>query len=191
MRAYALLQTKAVDTSGKRIFTGIATTPETDRVGDIIDPMGASFSNPLVLLHQHDHSLPIGSVVFDKPTKKGITFTAEIPTIDEPGTLQDRCNTAWGEIVHGMVRGVSIGFIPKKYAFLDDGGVDFQEIEIYELSTVSVPANAAATIQTIKALGYGRDPARGVQLIQRAALSAPRDPKAGIQLIRPSDAVRL
>ena len=150
-RAYAVFETKAIDEK-RRIFTGWATTPAPDRVQDTIDPMGATFKNPLVLLHQHRHDSPIGSVKFDKPTAKGIQFTAEIPVIDEPGPLKDRVDTAWGEIKAGIVRAVSIGFRPLKYAYREDGGIDFQEVEIYELSTVSVPANAQAVISAIKSL---------------------------------------
>ena len=150
-RAYAVFETKALDEK-RRIFTGWATTPAPDRVQDTIDPMGATFKNPLVLLHQHRHDAPIGSVKFDKPTEKGIQFTAEIPVIDEPGPLKDRVDTAWGEIKAGIVRAVSIGFRPLKYAYREDGGIDFQEVEIYELSTVSVPANAQAVISAIKSL---------------------------------------
>ena len=150
-RAYAVFETKAIDEK-RRIFTGWATTPAPDRVQDTIDPMGATFKNPLVLLHQHRHDAPIGSVKFDKPTAKGIQFTAEIPVIDEPGPLKDRVDTAWGEIKSGIVRAVSVGFRPLKYAYREDGGIDFQEVEIYELSTVSVPANAQAVISAIKSL---------------------------------------
>lgn len=150
-RAYAVFETKALDEK-RRIFTGWATTPAPDRVQDTIDPMGATFKNPLVLLHQHRHDAPIGSVKFDKPTAKGIQFTAEIPVIDEPGPLKDRVDTAWGEIKAGIVRAVSIGFRPLKCAYREDGGIDFQEVEIYELSTVSVPANAQAVISAIKSL---------------------------------------
>ena len=150
-RAYAVFETKALDEK-RRIFTGWATTPAPDRVQDTIDPMGATFKNPLVLLHQHRHDAPIGSVKFDKPTAKGIQFTAEIPVIDEPGPLKDRVDTAWGEIKAGIVRAVSIGFRPIKHAYREDGGIDFQEVEIYELSTVSVPANAQAVISAIKSL---------------------------------------
>ena len=150
-RAYAVFETKALDEK-RRIFTGWATTPAPDRVQDTIDPMGATFKNPLVLLHQHRHDAPIGSVKFDKPTAKGIQFTAEIPVIDEPGPLKDRVDTAWGEIKAGIVRAVSVGFQPLKYAYREDGGIDFQEVEIYELSTVSVPANAQAVISAIKSL---------------------------------------
>lgn len=150
-RAYSLIETKAVD-EGRRVFTGWATTPEPDRVQDTIDPMGAVFKNPLVLLHQHRHDAPIGTVTFDKPTPKGIQFTAEIPVIDEPGPLKDRVDTAWGEIRAGIVRAVSIGFRPIKYAYRQDGGVDFQEVEIYELSAVSVPANPGAVISQVKSI---------------------------------------
>jgi len=150
-RAYSLVEVKNLNES-KRTFSGWATTPETDRVGDVINPLGAVFKNPLTLLHQHRHDAPIGTVRFKKPTKDGIEFEAEIPTIDEPGPLKDRVDTAWGEIKAKIVRAVSIGFRPVKYAFKDDGGIDFQEVEIYELSTVSVPANAGAVITDVKSI---------------------------------------
>lgn len=150
-RAFAAFEVKAVDES-RRTFSGWATTPATDRVGDVINPMGASFKNPVVLLHQHRHDQPIGVVRFRKPTKAGIEFDAEIPVITEPGPLKDRVDTAWGEISYGIVRAVSIGFRPLKYAFMEDGGVDFHSIEIYELSTVSVPALPEAIITSVKSM---------------------------------------
>lgn len=150
-RAYSLFKIKAVDDS-RRVFKGLATTPAVDRVGDVIDPRGAKFTNPLTLLHQHDHRMPIGKVRFQKPTKDGIEFEAEMPIIEEEGALKERVDTAWGEIKYDLVRAVSIGFSPIKYAFKDDGGIEFQEIEIYELSTVSVPANAQAIITEAKSM---------------------------------------
>lgn len=160
-RAYAMLDAKAFDTE-KRSFSGWATTPSPDRVQDKINPLGATFKNPLVLLHQHDHTAPIGTVTFGKPTAKGIEFTAEIPQIDEPGPLKDRVDTAWGEIRHGLVRAVSIGFRPLKYAYMENGGVDFQEIEIFELSSVSIPANADAVITAVKSIDASLRHAAGV-----------------------------
>ena len=150
-RAYSIIETKGLDDK-KRTFSGMATTPAPDRVNDTIDPMGARFKNPLVLLHQHDHSAPIGTVKFGKATAKGIPFEAEIPVIDEPGPLRDRVETAWGEIKHGLVRAVSIGFRPLKYEYKTDGGVHFGEIEVMELSAVSVPANAEAVISVVKTI---------------------------------------
>lgn len=150
-RAYSLFSVKEMDDS-RRVFRGVATTPTADRMGDTIDPLGATFRNPLPLLHQHRHGEPIGLVRFDAPTKKGIEFEAEIPIIEEAGSLKDRVDTAWGEIKHGLVRAVSIGFRALKYAFRDDNGIDFQEIEIYELSSVTIPANSEAIISAVKSM---------------------------------------
>jgi HK97 family phage major capsid protein/HK97 family phage prohead protease len=150
-RAYAVLHVKAVE-DDERVIRGTATTPSPDRVGDIVDPLGVSFKNPLPLLHQHDSDKPVGTVTFDKPTKDGITFEARLPKILEPGPLKDRVDTAWGEIKAGLVRAVSIGFRALEYAFLDGGGIRFVEPEVLELSLVSVPANADAVISTIKSI---------------------------------------
>jgi HK97 family phage prohead protease len=121
-------------------------------MGDNINSLGATFKNPLVLLHQHNHEEPIGSATFKKPTSKGIEFSAEIPVVDEPGQFKDRCDTAWGEISYGVIRAVSVGFKPIKYAFKEDGGIDFQQVEIYELSIVSVPALPEAVITAVKSM---------------------------------------
>lgn len=150
-RAYSVLEVKAVDEE-TRTFSGIATTPSVDRVGDIIDPLGVKFTNPLPLLWQHRHDAPIGTVEFDKPTAKGINFTASIPIVAEAGSLKDRVDTAWGEIKHGLVRATSIGFRPIEYSFMDNGGVRYSEVEVFELSAVTIPAQADAVIQTVKSM---------------------------------------
>lgn len=150
-RAYSLLTVKALDEE-KREITGIATTPETDRVGDIVEPLGAKFKNPLPLLWQHQHDKPVGTVKFEKPTDKGISFKATLPTITEPGALKDLVDMAWQAVKAQLVRGVSIGFRPIEYAFIDGGGIRFVQTEIYELSLVTVPANASASISSIKSI---------------------------------------
>jgi HK97 family phage prohead protease len=150
-RAYSVLEIKAIDDE-QRVITGIATTPEPDRVGDIVEPMGAKFKNPLPLLWQHQHDKPVGTVVFDKPTAKGIGFTATLPVIPEAGALKDMVDMAWQSVKAKLVRGVSIGFRSLEHSFMDTGGVKFSSTELLELSLVSVPANASATIQTIKSI---------------------------------------
>lgn len=154
-RAYALFDVKAFDDSA-RTFSGMATTPTPDRVGDIIDPLGAKFTNPLPLLWQHDSSQPIGTANFGKPTKNGIPFTAKIATVDQPIGLKSRLEEAWESIKAKLVRGVSIGFRGIEYSLLDSGGIRFIETEIMELSVVTIPANAEATIQTIKQFDIGK-----------------------------------
>lgn len=150
-RAYSLLEIKAVD-DGERVIKGLATSPVPDRYGDIVEPLGVKFQNPLPFLWQHQHDKPIGHVVFDKPTAKGITFTATLPKIEEAGPLKELVDMAWQSIKEKLVRGVSIGFRSLEYAYIDGGGIHFNEIEVYELSAVTVPAHQDATIQSIKSL---------------------------------------
>ena len=159
-RAYSLLEIKAFD-EDKREITGIATTPTPDRVGDIVEPLGAKFAAELPLLWQHQHDKPVGTVKFDKPTKDGITFKASLPVIAESGPLKDMVDMAWQAVKAKLVKGVSIGFRPIEYSFLDSGGVRFSETEIYELSLVTIPAQAQATIQTIKSIDSAMRAASG------------------------------
>src|SRR5690625_4254453 len=139
-RAYSCIEVKAVN-EDRRVVRGIATTPGVDRVGDIIEPMGVSFKNPLAFLWQHKHDQPIGTVRFEQPTDDGIEFEAEIAKTDEPGRLKDRLDEAWQSIKLGLVRAVSVGFRPIEYAFMDEGGIRFIKSEVFELSAVTIPAN--------------------------------------------------
>lgn len=157
-RLYSLLEIKDIDAE-KRVITGVATTPSTDRVGDIVEPLGVTFKNPVPLLLYHDKTRPVGTVRFDKPTKDGLTFTATIAKIENPPSLRDRVDEAWESVKQKLLRGVSIGFRPLNDAvdFMQDtGGFRFRETEVLELSLVTVPAHQAATIQTIKSLDIGR-----------------------------------
>lgn len=121
-------------------------------MGDVIEPLGVRYKNPLPLLLFHDAQRPVGTVKFSKPTDDGIAFEARLPEIDEPGTLRDRIAEAWQSVKAGLVKGVSIGFRPLDdgVELLRSGGVRFTKTEVLELSLVTIPANAAAVIQTIK-----------------------------------------
>lgn len=166
-RAYAAFEVKAID-GDRRTFSGWATTPALDRVGDSINPLGVKFKNPLALLHGHRHDLPIGTAKFKTPTKRGIEFDAEIPVVGaEYGSLGDRVDTAWGELKFGLVRAVSIGFRALKYAFTDDG-VDYQEIEVYEISTVSIPALPDAVITSVKSMDGQPLPRKFLEMVKDA-----------------------
>ncbi|MEO3387333.1 phage major capsid protein [Mesorhizobium sp. CAU 1741] len=167
-RAYSYLTIKSVS-EDKRIIRGIATTPAVDRVGDIVEPMGVKFQNPMPFLWQHDAKKPIGTVKFDKPTEDGITFEAEIPQIAEDGLLRDRIEEAWQSIKLGLVRAVSIGFRAIEYAFIEGtNGIRFVESEVYELSAVTIPAQPDAVMTSIKNM----DPA-GVAVIKQFDTNAP------------------
>lgn len=148
-RAYGLLELKAVD-EDRREISGLATSISTDRMGDVVVPDGAEFKLPLPLLTQHDSSQPIGEVYEAEVTPKGIRIKARIPK----GTGLDYVETAWKQIRSRLVRGLSIGFRSLKHEPLDAerpwDGFKFLSWEWLELSAVTIPANAQATIQTVK-----------------------------------------
>lgn len=150
-KAYSQFEIKAVDEK-KRQIRGIATTPSVDRVGDIVLPEGAKFTLPVPFLWQHDHLQPIGNVIEAKVTKKGIEVLIELVQLASPSRLAARLDEAWESIRSGLVRGLSIGFSPLKYAFMENGGIEFSEWSFNELSAVTVPCNQDATITAIKAL---------------------------------------
>jgi len=144
-KSWSTLTIKSID-DDKRIITGIASTPSTDRDGDIIEPEGAKFALPYPLLAGHNHNTPIGEVISSKVTSKGIEITANI--VKDSGLAY--VDEAWMKIKAGLMKGLSIGFRAKEYAFMDNGGIHFKEYEIMELSTVTIPANQDATITSIK-----------------------------------------
>ncbi|EJI2509756.1 phage major capsid protein [Salmonella enterica] len=152
-RAYSLIQIKSVNEE-KREITGIASTPTPDRYSDILEPEGAQFTLPTPFLWQHRHSKPIGQVSEATVTAGGIFVRAGlvIPTPDMPQEMVDRLNEAWSSIKTGLVGGLSVGFNPIEWAWLDNGGIHYLKWEMIELSAVTVAANSECTIQTIKSL---------------------------------------
>ena len=178
-RAYSFLEIKAVG-DDSRVITGLASTPETDRVGDVVEPLGVKFKNPLVLLWQHDHEKPIGTVEFGKPTAKGVPFTATIATVDEPGTLKDRVDEAWQSIKAGLIRAVSIGFRSlESENIAGTWGTRYIQTEVYELSLVSVPANAGAVF-SIKSFDIGAPAASGKKEFTVVKLAKPAGASATV-----------
>ena len=160
--AVSLLTVKAVNEDSREI-TGIASTPSPDRHGDVVMPEGAEFTLPIPLLWQHDHQSPIGQVTQVKVTANGIEIKATLAKADAPSQLAARLEEAWQSIRLGLVKGLSIGFRPIEYAFIDDGGVRFTKWEWYELSVVTVPANADGSIQTVKSIDERLRAAPGAQ----------------------------
>ncbi len=140
-------EVRALETSsGKRTLEGIATTPNTDRAGDVVLPMGAKFQLPLPLLWMHDYERPVGNVTSAIVTPEGIKFVAEFA---RPG-LAASIDQHWEEIKSGLVRYVSIGFRALKQKATKTGRL-FEQWEWLELSAVTVPANGDASITAVKA----------------------------------------
>lgn len=185
-RAWYALEVKGIDPERRRIV-GLATTPEVDRMGDIVEPLGVEYTNPLPLLWQHQHDLPVGLATFKKPTEAGIEFAAELASIEEPGELKNLLDRAWQSIKANLVRGVSIGFTALESAFMENGGRRFIRSEVIELSLVTVAANASAKISSIKSLDVycPRRPVESVRLLDVKA-APPKAGKGGsVRLILP------
>jgi HK97 family phage prohead protease len=181
--AYSLVEhVKASAVTGRR-FSGIATSPQSDRVGDEIVMSGVTFAREIPLLLYHRHDMPVGMARLSAPTDKGIPFTAEIPDIADAGPTRDRCNEAATMVRNGLIRAVSIGFrtFEDFVERLTNGGLRFLKIEVLELSLVVVPANQHATITDVRAFCKGG----------AATSSAPRLPVVSIRPALRGGVVRL
>ena len=119
-RAYSLLEIKSVDRGPPhvprhRVDAGARSA------GDIVDPAGVTFRNPVPLLFHHDTEQPIGTAHL-AVTAEGIAFEATCPELDEPGPLKTASTKPGSAIKAGVITGVSIG-----YRILE-GGVEHLKI---------------------------------------------------------------
>lgn len=169
-RAYSLLELKTID-DDKRIIEGIATTPTTDRMGDVVEPKGAEFQLPIPLLWQHDSRQPIGHVIEAKVSDAGIKIKAQLAALEEAGPLKNRLDEAWQSIKSGLVRGLSIGFKSLESARIKDTyNEHFLKWLWLELSAVTIAANGDATITAIKAIATDERAVSGRKLIGSVSL---------------------
>ena len=151
LKAYGVLTVKRFDNEA-RIIEGIASTPTPDRMDDVVDPLGVKYSLPIPLLWQHDSKQPIGEVYELKATEAGLAFKARLAKSEEPGRLKERLDEAYQSLKLRLVRGISIGFRGLKHELMKGGGILFKQWELLEISAVTIPANAEASILNIRAL---------------------------------------
>ncbi|MFG8224686.1 phage major capsid protein [Pseudomonas aeruginosa] len=164
-RAHSTFEVKALDDE-KRVITGIASTPSPDRMQDVVEPKGAQFKLPIPFLWQHNHDEPIGHVTEAKVTQKGIEVSVQLTQVEEPGKLKDRLDEAWQSIKSGLVRGLSIGFSAKEFEQIPGSwGLRFLSWEWFELSAVTIPANAEATITSVKSIDREQRAALGIKSV--------------------------
>ncbi len=127
---------------------GMASTKDTDRVGDIMDPdcwtkggLDNYMNNPIILFN-HDYNRPIGRGTDVKVTKNGLELTAKISKADRyiSKLIQD-----------GVLSTFSVGFKVREADHMKEtGGLRIKDAELYEVSVVSIPANQAATFEIVK-----------------------------------------
>lgn len=142
---------KAVGESndGSIVITGYANTVSKDRYGDVIPSTAwneASLvnyrKNPIILAY-HNHSAPVGVATELNPDAKGLKITAKISTA---------AKEVYQLVKEGVLRCFSVGFIVKdaEYDQLTDIFV-IKELELLEVSVVSVPANQDSVFDLAKA----------------------------------------
>lgn len=123
-----------------------------DRHNDTIDPAGWKFEGFLrsgSMIWAHDASqLPIA-----KPVELWIERGALFGQFRFPAPGKSEfADTVFELFKDGTLRGVSVGFSPKRWEFIaqrqENGhpGVDFKEQELLELSATPVPANSNAVV---------------------------------------------
>lgn len=129
---------------------GLASTPDLDRVNDIVMPEALIDSvNRIGLpafVHQHDlKSMPLGvcvTVNFDN-TNNGTEVFLKMPKDDYSEKVQARAKM-------GAYKGLSIGFVPKDTERNKEGHRVIKSLDWYEVSLVTVPANPHAKILSVK-----------------------------------------
>jgi HK97 family phage prohead protease len=134
-----------------RAFDFTISSAAVDRYGDTVAADGwklTNFRKNPVVLWMHDNSmLPIAKAsnirVEDGKLKARAEFT--------PPEMARFNDTVFQMLKDGFLSATSVGFLPLKYAFVDDParrfGIDFQEQELLEFSIVTVPANPEALIE--------------------------------------------
>lgn len=178
-RAYCQFEIKSVNEE-ERTFEGIATTPTTDRMGDVIDPMGAVLrSDSMPMLWQHGKGSiedPVGWITPGKATKAGIPVRGRIaiPKPDYPQGLADDLNKAWVMVRDKLMRGLSVGFNPLVWEPIKGSfGMLFKSWDWLETSAVAIPANYDASIQTIKSFDRQQRAASGIKRKAIVRLDSP------------------
>lgn len=190
-KALGVFEVKEINEE-KRTFRGVASTPNQDRVKDIMVPGGAKFVLPMPLLFHHDLTKPIGQVTSATITDTGIEVEIHIPEITEDGELKREVDKAYQSLKYDLVKGLSVGFLPNwdTAEMLDGGGIQFGEWEWYELSLVTVPCNREAETDFTKefneykaALGVTQKTAAGSDVsVQKHVVVKLNSPKGGIKL---------
>lgn len=149
-KASSTITVKSFDPE-KGLIRGIATTPRTDRDGDIVMPEGAVFELPIALLYNHDPNQPIGHVIEATVTKAGIEIVARVAK-----DATAKIGEVWQLIKSGLVSGFSVGFRALEAEPIETG-FRFNKWQWLELSAVTIPANTEAAIHVVKSVSINTE----------------------------------
>ncbi|CAL9968038.1 head maturation protease [Vibrio phage D51] len=157
--------------NSKLTVAGYASTVSEDRAGDII-PMSAwenkealdnYLKNPIILF-QHDHDEPIGKMVDYQIDETGLYVEIEIFNVDQ---------RVYKLVKEGVLKAFSVGFRMKDYKYDQDKGVFIiTELELFEISVVSIPCNQDSTFSLKKSMKDSDFAALRTEAITKATAEA-------------------
>ena len=141
---------KSID-EDKRQASYIISTDEVDRMGEVVEQswdLKNYEANPIVLFG-HDPSKPenvLGKALSITTEKDGDrSITSALVQFAEAGTSKG-VDTVWSLVKQGILKTVSVGFIPHTYKNTDteDTPTVLSDNELLEFSIVPIPANPQA-----------------------------------------------
>ena len=140
-----------ISDSDERIIEGWASTDDLDRYNEITDPQAFKKSlktymkNPVLFFGHESWKLPIGKITKARIKDNGLWVQAKI---------SESADDVWGLIKEGMLKTFSFGYNLLKYDKDEKSGVlTIRELDLHEISVVSIPANPEAMIELAKSKG--------------------------------------
>jgi len=146
---------KSFEENDELLIRGMASTNDTDRVGDIIESAAwtkgglNNYLNNPVILFNHDYNQPIGRAVELSTGDNGLQLKAMIAK--SAGHVREL-------IKEGVLGAFSVGFRVKDAEYLKESdGYRIKDAELLEISVVTVPANQAATFSLAKSFNSEKE----------------------------------
>lgn len=140
---------KSLDEHGR--FAGYASVfGVVDSQHDVVMPGAFAFTleqraGHIKLLWQHQWDAPIGKITKLFEDARGLYMEGQL--------LMDvaKAREAYALMKAGVVKGLSIGYTPGRWKRNPDSGVrQLQSVDLWEISLVTTPANAAAQVTVVK-----------------------------------------
>lgn len=144
---YSSLSIKSITENG--LFSGYASIFNIiDKQNDLILPGAFKENldtNKIKLLWQHNPSEPIGNIIDIYENDVGLYIVAHLLL----GVK--KAEEAYLMLKTGTINGLSIGYIPIKYDVDHESGARvLKQVELWEVSLVTFPANSEAQIINVK-----------------------------------------
>lgn len=169
----ASFENKISADTDRGIIEGIASPfhDKPDSYGDVIARGAFAKSlenaNPVAMLWSHDTSRPVGKWLELKETEAGLKVRGKLNLESSSG------REAFAHVKAGDVTGLSIGYhVPDGGAYRKNGVRILKQIDLAEISLVTIPAAQTARISAVKSFESAtelKDALRGIGLSKAAA----------------------